>query len=316
LILDAISHPIGRFDPHYKTALFVLPDATLPELDGAMAGLLEADKTLAGMEIASCLIQRYATAAILPRVQKLIEPHTGSWACAIEVPILAYYLRVAPNYGLAQFQKVLAARGGNYSRCWASLWGDVVRFRWIPQLEPLAVASLDDDEPEVVAAAATALQDHGSPQVQEKLLALLRQRSGDSVATTEPQAIDAHAAKREAAIVGALVCARRWLLSPEQLTQVEKLCITAAAKQICQRASAEIRDKINVYVRREDSGDVRASVSALQFSSLQDAQDKLLQYPPGVVFTLQASGNEETMREDPARSDILRWMREHGLRVE
>src|SRR5262249_5910858 len=123
------------------TTLKLLPDETIPELEETLVENLE--KTLSGergdTDIISMLIERYATASILPRVRAFYGDKVGLRGCLYQASLLAYFLRVDPAMGIDSVKRELAARGPGYSRCYAGILSDVAKLRMTPELEDLAI---------------------------------------------------------------------------------------------------------------------------------------------------------------------------------
>jgi len=121
-------------------------------------------------EAISDLIERYATAGILPRVQAVYEaPGVGRWACRIQASLLAYILRTDPPSGGELLKQALAARGKEFSRCYASALTDVARLQMAAEVEEAANTALEEDDPEMVAQAASVLGQFGTANGERKL---------------------------------------------------------------------------------------------------------------------------------------------------
>ena len=97
-ILAEIRQPHPDNGHWLSSALVILTDETLPELDEALAARLHANGPT--MSLDARLIGRYSTAAILPRVKAVYQKSAGQWSCDIEDGLVSYFLRVDPDYGL------------------------------------------------------------------------------------------------------------------------------------------------------------------------------------------------------------------------
>ena len=143
LIIDEIRRPKPRVN---QNVLRSLPDETLPELDDVLAANLEETRQANGSGDAEAiidLIERYATAGVLSRVQTIYEsPGVGHWACRPQASLLAYILRVDMPTGGELLGKALSARGKDFSRCYASTLTDVARLRSSAAVEDAAKTSL------------------------------------------------------------------------------------------------------------------------------------------------------------------------------
>ena len=163
LILDEIRSP--RHKVRIQT-YFLLPDKTLPDLEKIIALRLTRDGLDQGI-IDMALIARYGTRAVLKAVHDYYGDGSEGWACAFQAPSLAYLVRVDPGTGLRLLEKALDRRG--LTGCYKTVLSDVAAYEWRPEIEQMAIARLDDPDPEVVASAAKALGDHGSATAQEAL---------------------------------------------------------------------------------------------------------------------------------------------------
>jgi hypothetical protein len=113
------------------------------------------------------LLQRYASVRALPDVKALYEAHRGEWACIPQDAMLRYFLRVKPDYGVAQVSDALGRRKatGCYKFQLTGLSEDIRR----PRVEKIAIAALNDISPEVVENAAEALGHYGSAKAEAAL---------------------------------------------------------------------------------------------------------------------------------------------------
>jgi hypothetical protein len=91
----------------------------------------------------------------------------GAWACAQQDAMLRYFLRVKPDYGVAQVSDALSQRKmtGCYKFQLTGLNQDIRR----PKLEQIAIDALNDPSPEVARNAAEALGKYGSVRTEAAL---------------------------------------------------------------------------------------------------------------------------------------------------
>ena len=168
LIIEELRRPSPRAR---LTALELLPDETLPELEDTLVENLK--KALSegrgDVDMISMLIQRYATASVASQVRDVYGDKGGKWACSIQSALLAYFLRVDAPMGIELVKQALGARGPEYTHCYAALLLEVAKPRMTPELEALAIESLDDPDLEVVTHAATTLGQFGSTGAEKPL---------------------------------------------------------------------------------------------------------------------------------------------------
>lgn len=176
LILAEIRRPNPTVN---DTVLKLLPDETLPDLDSVLIENLEQTRGPNGTgnaEAIASLIERYASGGISQQVRSIYEaPGAGKWACSIQSSLIAYFLRVDPSLGSEYLKQALAARGKDLSRCYTSTLLGVALLQPTRELEEIATASLDDDDPEVVAHAAQVLERFGSVDAEKAIWAPVRE---------------------------------------------------------------------------------------------------------------------------------------------
>jgi hypothetical protein len=162
MILGEIQNPHG--DIGIET-LGLLPDRELPQIDAPMIALIRSN----GVDIDYQLVDRYASAQALPKMKEIYEQNKGKWACVPEYAMLRYFVRVDLAYGVKQISDVLGshAPGG----CVLSPLTALKEYIRIPQLEAVAIATLDDPSPQTASDAAQALQKYGSPKAENALWA-------------------------------------------------------------------------------------------------------------------------------------------------
>ncbi|MCM3905764.1 MAG: hypothetical protein ND866_29075 [Pyrinomonadaceae bacterium] len=234
---------IRRLKPRVnQKVLGSLPEETLPELDDVLVTNLEESRQPNGSgdtEAISDLIERYATAGILPRVQAVYEaPGVGRWACRIQASLLAYILRTDPPTGGELLKKALAARGKEFTRCYASMLTDVAKLHLAAEVDEAAIAALEEDDAEMVAQAASLLEKFGTANAEEKLWRRLerwheKMQSNAAKLSKQNPGIPAYGssplsgeAMIEQALRSALSHGQAWLSDPEKLKRLRTLCLT------------------------------------------------------------------------------------------
>jgi len=160
LILREIANPAGDIG---IDVLGLLPERELPQVEQLVARV----KTGNGNEVDYQLLERYAGERVLPDIKTVFEAHLGKWACAPQNAMLRYFLRVSPEYGVAQVGDALGQRKvtGCYTFQLTGLKEDIRR----PMLEQIAIGALGDPSPEVARNAAEALQRYGSRKAEAAL---------------------------------------------------------------------------------------------------------------------------------------------------
>ena len=291
-ILAEIRGPQGTGDRLMAKALTLLPDETLPEFDEVLAARLES-KHSSNIPLDARLVGRYATVAILPRVQAVYEKQAGRWACDIEDGLVTYFLRVAPDYGLERVR----AKGG---RCMPeSVKAVVAAGRW-SGVEPAIIARLDEPDVNAVRDAAEILAQYGGAKAQRDLFRRLRafhkqwaDREAELVLAPGTPRDVSDAVSFEFGLVEALGHAQAWLLDNDRVTELERLTL-GSERQNVERWHWHSPVGINLTLRFD--GEVLADING-QFNTtgLAALEAKLVQYPSGTVFQLNAFGAPERL---------------------
>jgi len=281
----------------------LLPDATLPQLDAAFVELVKGgdfDETWGG----ALMISRYGSPAILEEMKKIFEPNAGRWACSLQAPMLAYFLRVDEGYGIAMFRRCLASR---QTGCWRTLFREVGRLQWTPMLEKLATESLDDPEADIAMGAASMLGVRGSAGSKAALLAALQRPYTPGGTGTTRSGQDSAVARR-GAIVAALLNAHAWELSEEEVAAVTRI---AGDETALRRYKSRMRDGVGVTVGVGGDGKAIFRLNSPDgYESLEALEKRVAMLPAGVAVHVEGKPWEANYQA------FMAWARERGLRVE
>ena len=252
-------------------ALVSLPDKTLPSLDRTLARHLAACQNI---DLTCQLVARYATDTVLPQAQAYYaKPQDG----ATEVSLLAYFLRVRPDYGRLMLHKALLHWLGRGSM--ETLMGEVADVYYGPALEQSAVAGLQNPDPGVVADAARTLGRHGSPKVEPALWARLQ-----TLETTRRSR-----AVVEAGLAASLATGQSWYESPARLKQIRALCVTDEGRQPLDDCIQRLgTGKVHVDYEMGNVG--YWSVGQYNGKGRTAFFAKLAQFPKSAVFSWQDIG--------------------------
>lgn len=329
LILDEIRSPKPRVN---ERVLRSLPDKTLPELDLVLAANLQESRRPNGIgdtEAISELIERYATAEILPRVRAVYEaPGVGKWACRIQASLLAYLLRVDPSSGGEYLNKALAARGENFTRCYTTTLMDVAKLHMSAEVEDAATAALEDEDPELLSQAASVLEVYGSADAEKALWRRLEKwheamQSRSKELSKQNPGLPAYTgtdlsgqALIEDALLHALMNGRAWLSEPEKLKRLRDLCLTDSGRD---KVARIIRDWNHyLYVGLNSVADELHSISVGHYhlKSLDSLKKKLLQFPKGTIFKWTAPFRSDDSHAQKVFQHIKSYLEEHGMKLE
>lgn len=248
-------------------------------------------------------------------------------ACALQAPLLAYFLRVDPEQGVELVNQALAARGPDDTRCYDSLLDDVARLYMCPELERIAIAALSDPNIEMVAHAATLLGQYGSAAAEEHLWrrfeewhqqwqgreADLRKKLPGVTSLGAPSLADQ--ALVENAFRVALSHSPAWLADLEELKRIHLLSLTENGRREAENLLKGWNTMIQIAFNAVDGNPDTFFVAQYRPASLTALKEKLAQFPPGTTFTW-ASGNKDGKNEQQLFAEIKGFLEERGMKLQ
>lgn len=307
LLLTEIRSAQPRVD---DTRLCSLPNRTLPAFDSLLAANLESSLRSGEGALQSRLVERYATRAVLPRVKALACGESVTSDCAVQSNLLAYFLRTDHAYGLKRIRKVLASR--KETGCYRFVLGEVAALAPGPDVERLAVAHLDDPDPEVAADAVKTLAAIGSPAAEAPLWARLRawhrQWEGKAAQITPTSG------ELEYVLTFALAASPGWLADRAELQALENLSVTPGARSNMAGFVKEWAVPISIIYRGER--DDWSVVQYGQISSLAALRSKLAQFPRGTRFRLSSANLSDKAQQAQAFGRLKSFLEKRGMRLE
>jgi hypothetical protein len=319
-IIREILRPKPRFAAN---TLGILPDKTLPDLEHSLADHFsdiadaQEDDAFAG-NLAS-LIQRYATAAILPRMLAIADQNLGHWACLTQEPVLAYLLRADPIAARPRIETALAARGDGFTACNHNLLSAVGNLHFDPLLEDIALRSLNDPDPQVAANAAAFLGRFGSASVEQTLWDHLMRWSAvwhgrESELNYIPGGANQNLeqAGLGAGLQQAIVSGRAWLADQGKLQKLQSLSVGPSMQQTIDGIQAEW-DAKPWTIRYLPASGPQFSILQYDLNSVETLKQKLSQFPSGSSFLW----SEVSATPDPDGSrlfdDVSQFLAAHGM---
>jgi hypothetical protein len=317
LILEELRRP----NPSVNAAtLGLLPDETLPELDETLVENLE--KRRGDLFVLSQLIERYATASVSPRVKAFYSDKAGQWACSIQSSLLAYLLRTDAAMGIDLIKQALAARGKEYTHCYASLLLEVAKLRMTPELEALAIEHLDDPDPEVVIQAASTLGQYGSIDAEKPLWQRLEKWLQEWKGRTEefPKNFDSSHPNFWHKQVGqalrqALSQSPAWLMDREKLEKLRQSCLDKDELQQFNYQAGDLSGEIRIDFQQGYEGWGNAQVAHYQCNSLPALKMKLSQFPKNTTF-IWSSYSQDQSAAERVFSELKSFLEEKGMKLE
>jgi hypothetical protein len=312
-ILEEIRHPHldnGTTAVKVET-LGVLPEETLPEFDQLLVSRLEGeDRRTRGLD--AQLIGRYATTNILSRVKAVYEAEPGPQDCVTADGLVRYFLRIDPDYGVRRLAQ-------EPSFCMTTSLPAVVGMKRWNEVEPAIIARLNGPDLNRARQAAETLAKYGGPKAEKAMWEKLRRFHKQWAAhandlNSRPQmsreALDAMGF--QFGLVEALGKAQAWILSNDQITELENLTLGSEQENVKHwHWHSPIDLSINFLFDERLQADVNHQYSAADTASLAS---KLAQYPSGTTFRLTTFGPPELLT--PVLREIDEAAADHGLIVE
>ena len=316
LILKEIAsgHPRAGAD-----VLGLLQEKELPELDGELAENLENSVGSNQLEIFLRLIARYASPAIFPRVEAATEDRIGDMPCAAEWALLDYTFRADPDSAVRLLEKALDSR--QYTKCYTMDLSEVAKAHMNPQVERVALARLNDPDPEVAASAAATLGRYGTAAAEQALWQRFQKwhstwqgredRLPDQIAGDVPNASQVGL---EMALLESLAQGQAWFAGEQELQRLKALCISRYARQHADELIGQQSSEPHIVVSVFDKASYQITVAQYQLDSMASLKRKVAQFPEGTVFTLEVNDSDSTASSRIA-AEVKSFLEEHGMKL-
>jgi len=318
LILEELRQPIPGVE---VGTLSLLPDETLPELDENWVDNLE--KGRGDRSVMSQLIERYGTAAVLPRVRAIYGGKAGQRICSDQTSLLAYFLRVDPAMGIELVKRELDAQGPGYTRCYAAaLLYDVGRLQMTPELEALAIEQLNDPNLEIVTFAAMILGLHGSSGAENPLWQRLDQWYEEWKARAEdfPRTFDHSHPNFWPKQVGralheALAQSPAWVLDRDKLERLRQTILDKVELQDFNSRAGNIPGETRIIFYPSEDGWGMISVAQYHCPTFTALTAKLSQFSRDTTFTWYSFEQNQPEAEQ-VFSDLKAFLDGRGMNLE
>jgi hypothetical protein len=267
------------------------------------------------------LIARYASSDSLPRIKTATADKIGGMACDIQSSLLAYFLRVDPDFGAATLEQALAERKD--TGCFRSEFGQVGRLFMSPRLEEIAAGHLNDSDRTVAIQAAALLGARGSAAAEKQLWNRLEQwhaqwqgREEQVQPRIENGLMAEEPAQFEVELVRALVHADAWVADIDKLKRIEQLCLTPVGRQEVQSAIREWSNpSINVSFDLMDDSPQSFTICQYRTESISKLKKKLTQFPRGPSFIWKPE-RTDPQTEEQLFQDLKHFLADRGMTLE
>ena len=308
-VREEVVWPAPRFSSYYLR----LPDASLPGQEKQIAAnfvKLREEQELAG---SASLLHRYATGAALGTVLPFIDAGLSTWPCSVDVPVLAYLLKVSPGEAAPRIEQVF--RHANQPPCnSASLFTDVGTLEPSPVLERLAKVEVEREGP-LASDAVGYLRKHASAETKAFVWEQLEKQKKKFVAGGA--AMRLKEGKQTVADISlnnlvfeltlTLYGAQGWMLSSQDVERLRKLLGEQAVSDLACRFACGANigvsaGKYQIYGRSNgDSGMMNRpapmeylnpteslyyTINQYRCEDLRALKEKITQFPVGAQFSV------------------------------
>jgi hypothetical protein len=216
-----------------------LPVSFLPEADEPLLASIRDLDSVANnrndweLQVKLSLAARYATPAIYNQLLDIYKSSKAKWQRDTRAKMLAYLLRNNQNEAIPLAEQELAGLVGA-EKLYFSF--SLVDAYYSPGTEALYRHILETADPIMVGYAASVLSQRGPSEDQALIEARLdrwaKERTGTSADTASADATAKEASEEQVSLVKALLYAKSWKLSSDQLQQLQQKCISDACRKL------------------------------------------------------------------------------------
>jgi hypothetical protein len=309
-----VVRPVPRFSSLYLR----LPNESLPAQEQQIA---ENFVTLSAPEElirAATLLHRYTTRATLPTALPFIDQHLTDWPCNVQIPVLAYLLKVSPDEARSRVEQVLQKVRPPYCPR-GEFFPSLGYMGASPVLDTLAAQQLEDGTA-LASDAAMYLKGYGGPAMKSVVWEQLSRwhnkyvESGVKQRMAKPPSKpdDWHLYNMDSRLLEAYTRAQGWTLSPEDVLNLRKLMGDKETAGLACRFSCGSQESVgpapgNFYIYGKFKDPIyppearidylmpmepyRYGVNQYQCADLKSLEQKLLQFPAGSTFGVAHTGS-------------------------
>jgi len=309
---------VVRPSPRFSSLYLRLPDESLPAQEQQIAANFVALSAPEELIRAATLLHRYTMRVTLPTVLPFIDQHLADWPCNVQIPVLAYLLKVSPDEARPRVEQVLQKVRPPYCPR-GEFFPSLGYVEASPVLDTLAARQLEDGT-SLTADAAEYLGRYGSaamkPVVWEQLSRWHKKyvESGAELrmAIQKSTQDDGQLYNLDSRLLDAYVNAQGWTLSLEDVASLSKLVdgtkLEALACRFGCRHSLSIGSvpgDYSTYGRVNDpvfpvesridylmpTEPFHYAINQYQCTDLKAFEQKLLQFPAGSTFSVAHTGS-------------------------
>lgn len=333
-----IRQEIIQPEPRFSSLYLRLPDESLPTQEELIAANFVALKSAQAQVRAATLLHRYTTRATLPVVLPFIDRNLTEWPCELQIPVLAYMLKVSPGDAQSRVEQVIQKLHPPLYCPRGEFFPSLGFMESSPVLDALTAKQIENGTP-LASDAAEYLGRYGSAAMKPvvwKQLSLWHKKyveSGAEQRMKTPQYAqgDWQLYDLDSRLRDAYVNAQGWTLSPEEADSLLKLIGEKDRKGLVCAFNCDgqlglgpapgnytiygrvigpvfpIEARIDYLMPMET---VQYSVNQYQCTSLKALEQKLLQFPPGSTFSVAHTGL--LFDEEGEWNTVGEFLKSHG----
>jgi hypothetical protein len=309
---------VVRPEPRFSSLYLRLPEESLPAQEQQIAANFMALGSAQELVRAATLLHRYATRATLPTVLPFVDQHMTEWPCELQIPVLAYLLKVSPDDARPRIERVLQKVSPPYCPR-GEFFSSLGYMEASPMLDSLAAKQVEDGT-SLAADAAEYLGRYGSAAMKSEVWEQLRRwhkryvESGAKLRMSNSQNTqdDWQLYNLDSRLRNAYVNAQGWTLSPEDVNGLSTLmndkekgelaCAFNCSSQLGVGPASgnfDIYGRVNGPVFPTESRidylmpteSFHYSINQYQCANLKALKQKLLQFPAGSTFSVAHTGS-------------------------
>ena len=289
IILAEIAKPDGSDIPF--STLAMLPDASLPEMDQALAGKFDA-----------LLILRYATGSVVKKIQQRVEERNAALRrqklpfCT--GPIAFYFLKHDPPYGerlLREQFEAEASPPGCYDI--GQQVSQLGRWAYSPALEGVAIQSLTSPKVPVKRGAAEILGRFGSDAAHKPLWQAMEYFRSWWKGRESELKLSAENMQLEHTLRIALARADGWTLQAPELLKLSDLCSSDWCRTEVQGWITATKSPVSIEIHHDPTDAQAYTVAGYGPGDEQWLRRKLLQFPQSTTFQISKGPTSKEARD-------------------
>jgi hypothetical protein len=275
--------------------LAFLPEKqTFPQYEPIWAQVMANSKDREDQARLAGLLTRFGTGSAAAQVSATADKNLEGWPCALQAPALAYLVKFDAAMARPFLDRTLAARGQDDYGCFSALIRDVGRLAHGKALNEVALASINDRNPDVVTTAAEYLRDHGDESAAkpllERYLIWAEQWHGKDEELDHPSEKTSNTSY-QGWVLGrslgeAIISPHGWMVEPSIVAHVAGLCVGEQVCNVLRKMSIQAKPPYPVSFSHFAGLDY---LNLAQYTEHTQERfiEKLRQFPAGTHFMLE-----------------------------